>query len=147
MAGPPHRRFISLENCDEAIPLLSAHSNPHKCVAVCQRLNVFWAIPKCVCTVWQERAIGNDSLKPQGYPATLGSQDLSALDSHLSHEGNHLLWRFFLQSETLGLFHTVSPNRSSGAHADLLGVWLAPISYHLSKWSSPMPSQFHLGHK
>lgn len=65
---------------------------------------------------------------------------------NLSHEGNHLLWRFFLQSETLGLFHTVSPARSSGAHADLLGVWLASVSYHLSKWSSPMPAQFHLGH-
>lgn len=56
MAGLPRRRFISLERSEEAVPLLSPRSNPHKCVAVCRRLNVFWAVTKHACTVWQEKS-------------------------------------------------------------------------------------------
>lgn len=57
IAGLPRRGFISLESSDDAIPLMSTLSSPHKGYTVCTKLSVFWTLTKCVCIAWQERAI------------------------------------------------------------------------------------------
>lgn len=61
ITGLPNRRILFLENSDNAIPLLSTLSKPHRCDTVCRRLNVCGAVIKHVHTVWQERAISHDS--------------------------------------------------------------------------------------